>query len=236
MNRPSLLVIVRHAESQRNQIKDKAGSIYFVDDESRLPVKGIPDHKIEITELGCRQAAETGVALKQKFGIFDYAYHSGYSRTEQTLQGLLTGYKPEEKSRTKIRQNLFIRERDPGYGYDMTKDEAQINFPWHQEYWKTFGGFFAQPPGGESLAQVAQRVYLFLNMLFRDRGGNKILVVTHGGTLRCFRFLLERWNYDQALKWAPDERPENCGVTTYRYSTKTKSLLLEKYNEVFWKE
>ncbi len=235
MNRPSLLVIVRHAESKRNEIKDKAGSIYFVDDESRAPVKGIPDHKIEITDLGHRQARETGVALRQKFGIFDYAYHSGYLRTEQTLSRLMAIHALEEKSRTKIRQNLFIRERDPGYGYDMTKEEAQKNFPWHQEYWKTFGGFFAQPPGGESLAQVAERVYLFLNMLFRDRAGKKVLVVTHGGTLRCFRFLLEHWTYDQALRWKEGERPENCGVTTYRYSGAEKRLVLEKYNEVFWK-
>ncbi len=235
MNRPSLLVIVRHAESLRNEIKDKAGSIYFVDDESRAPVKGIPDHKIEITELGWRQARETGIALREKFGIFDYAYHSGYLRTEETLAGLMLGYAEKERCQTKMRQNLFIRERDPGHAYDMTKEEARRNFPWLQEYWDTFGGFFAIPPGGESLAQVAERVYLFLNMLFRDRGGKKILVVTHGGTLRCFRYLLEHWNYDRAKKWAPDEKPKNCGVTTYRYSEKTKSLLLEKYNEVLWK-
>ncbi|TSC89524.1 MAG: putative phosphoglycerate mutase [Parcubacteria group bacterium Gr01-1014_3] len=235
MNRPSLLVIVRHAESIRNAIKDKAGSIYFVDDESRAPVKGIPDHKIEITDLGRKQAQETGVALKKKFGVFDYAYHSGYRRTEQTLTELMAGYSTEARSQTKIRQNLFIRERDPGYGYDMTKTEARKAFPWLREYWKTVGGWFAHPPGGESLAQVAERVYLFLNMLFRDRGGKKVLVVTHGGTLRCLRFLLERWSYDQALQWTVDQRPKNCGVTTYRYSGKTKSLLLEKYNEVFWK-
>ncbi len=148
---------------------------------------------------------------------------------------LLNAYTAEERLMTKIRQNFFIRERDPGYGYDMTETEARKAFPYHQNYWKTFGGFFAYPPGGESLAKVAERVYLFLNMLFRDRNGKKILVVTHGGTLRCFRFLLERWTYDQALRWKPDERPENCGVTTYRYSEKTKSLILEKYKEVFWK-
>ena len=53
----------------------------------------------------------------------------------------------------------------------------------------------ARPPGGESLADVVARVHTFLGTLFRDRGGQKILVVTHGGTIRCFRFLLERWGY-----------------------------------------
>ena len=60
----------------------------------------------------------------------------------------------------------FIRERDSGYAYDMTEEEAKKQFPWMEEYWKTFGGFFAVPPGGESYAQVAQRIYLFLDTIF----------------------------------------------------------------------
>ena len=28
-----------------------------------------------------------------------------------------------------------------------------------------------------------------------------VAVVTHGGTLRCFRYLLERWDYEQATTW-----------------------------------
>ena len=48
------------------------------------------------------------------------------------------------------------------------------------------------------------------------RAGQKILVVTHGGTLRCFRFLLERWDYARAAAWPEGQAPANCGVTTYR--------------------
>ena len=94
--------------------------------------------------------------------------------------------------------NLFVRERDPGFTYDMTEAEAEAAFPWLNEYWHTFGGFFARPPGGESLADVVGRVHTFLNTLFRDRAGQKVMVVTHGGTIRCFRFALERWDYEQA--------------------------------------
>ena len=114
----------------------------------------------------------------------------------------------------------------------MSKTEIEEHFPYLQPYWDTFGGFFSRPPGGESLADVTRRVYLFLNTLFRDRGGQKVLVVTHGGTLRCFRFLLERWNYEQALEWEPGQRPENCGVTIYKYSQQKERLLLEDYNFV----
>lgn len=70
----------------------------------------------------------------------------------------------------------------------MTTTEAEAAFPWLQGYWDTFGRFFARPPGGESLAEVATRVYLFLGMLFRDRPQQRILVVSHAGTLRVFRY------------------------------------------------
>jgi len=232
MNRPSLLVFIRHAESVRNEAK--RGSVYFNDDEARRGVEGIPDHLIPLTEEGLGQAARTGPALRRKFGAPDYLYHSGYRRAVQTADGLLAAYTAKERSKIQIRQHLFIRERDPGYAYDMTKDEVAAAFPFMDQYWKTFGGFFAKPIGGESLAQVTERAYMFLNMLFRDRAGQKVFVVTHGGTLRCFRFLLERWDYEQALRWPPGQSPKNCGLTVYAYDKTQGRLLLKEHNTILW--
>lgn len=228
MTRPSLLVIVRHAESQRNVAKK--GSVYFADEEARATIKGVPEHKTPLTPKGIQQAESVGKFLRRRFGAFDYIYHSGYLRTLQTVEGILKAYRHDERRRTEIRQHLFIRERDPGHAFDMTEAEAERMFPWLKAYWQTCGGFFAHPPGGESLAQVAERVYLFLNMLFRDRAGKKILVVTHGGTLRCFRFLLEHWDYEQALAWPAGQKPANCGVTVYKYDPRLKRLVLKAYN------
>ncbi|MBI3083655.1 MAG: histidine phosphatase family protein [Candidatus Omnitrophica bacterium] len=228
MNRPSLLVIVRHAESQRNIAK--RGSVYFADEEARATIKGMAEHKTPLTPKGIQQAGVVGQFLRRRFGIFDYIYHSGYLRTVQTVEGILMAYRPVERQRMEVRRHLFIRERDPGHAFDMTETEAERHFPWLKEYWATCGGFFAHPPGGESLAQVAERVYLFLNMLFRDRAGKKILVITHGGTLRCFRFLLERWDYERALTWPADQKPANCGVTVYKYDPRLKRLMLKAYN------
>ena len=231
MNRPALIVLVRHAESARNLAKQ--GMTYFADEEARKTVKGIPDHEIPITGGGKARAEETGHVLRERFGVFDYAYHSGYLRTIQTLDLVLKAYPENERSLIQVRQNMFIRERDPGYTYDMTVGEAERIFPWMHDYWETFGGFFSRPVGGESLADVVHRVYEFLNMLFRDRAGKKILVVTHGGTLRCFRFLLERWVYEQALRWPPGQSAANCGVTIYEYDRALKRLVLREYNTVY---
>jgi 2,3-bisphosphoglycerate-dependent phosphoglycerate mutase len=234
MDRPRRLVLVRHAESMRNEAKK--GSVYFADDEARRTVRGVPDHLNPLTQRGHKQALQTGQALRERFGCFDYVYHSGYARTIQTIDGILAAYTEAERRRMKVRSNIFIRERDPGYAFDMTVAEAEAAFPWLDEYWQTFGGFFARPPGGKSLADVVDQVYTFLNMLFRDRAGQNILVGTHGGTLRCFRYILERWDYERALKWPPGQSPANCGVTVYEYSEVLGRLELESYNEVCWIE
>ncbi|GAA0739983.1 histidine phosphatase family protein [Dactylosporangium roseum] len=229
---PSLLVLVRHAESARNQAKK--GSVYFADDAARQVVRGVPDHLIELTPDGHKQAAQTGHGIRERFGTFDYVYTSGYARTVQTAEDILSAYGSDERRQMKVKADLFIRERDPGFAYDMTTGEAEAAFPWLNEYWQTFGGFMARPPGGESLADVTGRVHTFLSDLFRERVGQKVMVVTHGGTLRCFRFLLEDWSYSQAHKWPGGQSPANCGVTTYRSAGAGQPLELEEYNQVYW--
>ena len=228
IQRPALLVLVRHAESERNRAKK--GTTYFADEEARRLVVGIPDQDIDITPDGEADAENSGCFIRERFGIFDYAYHSGYKRTKRTLDGILSAYTEEERALTRVREKLFLRERHAGYTYDMTEEEAEKHFPWLKCYWETHGGFISCPPGGESLANVVERVYLFLNMLFRDRAGQKVLVVTHGGTLRCFRYLLENWTYEQAMKWPPGQSPINCGVTFYDHDRKERRLMLGGYN------
>ncbi|MFI5911328.1 histidine phosphatase family protein [Dactylosporangium sp. NPDC051541] len=230
ISRPALLVLVRHAESARNQAKK--GSVYFADDAARQIVRGVPDHLIELTADGRKQAEQTGHAVRERFGAFDYVFTSGYVRTEQTAEGVLAAYTTAERARMHVKTDLFIRERDPGFAYDMTTAEAEAAFPWLNEYWQTFGGFMARPPGGESLADVTGRVHEFLNTLSRDHAGQKIMIVTHGGTLRCFRFLLEGWTYAQAQKWPAGQSPANCGITTYQDNG--SHLELVDYNRVYW--
>lgn len=230
--RPAQLILIRHGESERN--KAKRGSTYFADEYAREKIRGIPDHKISLTGEGIRQAKETGIHLQRMYGLPDYIYHSGYVRTEQTTEAIFYAFSWEQRKKINIRMNHFVRERDPGYTYDMTTEEAESRFPWMKEHWETFGGFFSRPEGGESLSDVTQRVYIFLNTLFRDRAGKKVWVVTHGGTLRSFRFLLERWTYDQALHWPEGQSPKNCGVTVYNFGSEEKRLVLQEYNTTYW--
>src|SRR5579872_1430845 len=132
MERPQQLVLVRHAQSARNEIKK--GKVYFEGDEERSAIKGIPDHDIPLTALGVEQAEQTGVALRENHGPFDYVYHSGYVRTADTTEHILSAYSPEERAKIEVRHNPFIRERDPGYTYEMTTEEAEAAFPWLREH------------------------------------------------------------------------------------------------------
>lgn len=231
MQGPTLLVVVRHAESIRNQIKKD--TVYFADDAARRVVRGTPDHEVALTPAGHEQARQTGRAIRERFGLFDCVYTSGYTRTEETAQGLLEAYTDEERARIKVERSFYIRERDPGYAYDMTEAEARAAFPWLAEYWQTFGPFFSRPPGGESLADVAARVDTFLTMLSREHDGQRVLLVVHGGTIRCLRLLLERWPYEKVSELFAEEPPKNCGVTTYERSA-TGELRLVEYNRVYW--
>src|SRR5262245_14809522 len=116
---PALLVIVRHAESIRNQVKKD--TVYFADDAARRVVRGTPDQLVQLTEAGHEQARQTGQAIRDRFGLFDRVYTSGYARTEQTASGLLSAYPAPDRARIGTETNFYIRERDPGYTYDMTE-------------------------------------------------------------------------------------------------------------------
>ena len=74
--RPKRIVLIRHAESEGNV------------DETMYMRK--PDHRIELTEKGKRQAREAGEQLKNLLGPNEtlYVYVSPYLRTMQTLYEL----------------------------------------------------------------------------------------------------------------------------------------------------
>ncbi|MCR4313831.1 MAG: phosphoglycerate mutase family protein [Candidatus Uhrbacteria bacterium] len=232
INRPRKIVFIRHGESVRNAAKQ--GSVYFTDDAARAQIRGVPDHRIGITAFGEMQSTKTGATIYEHHGIPHVFYDTGYERTRLTREGILSAYPEEERSRIKLRSNSFLRERDAGYGYDMTKEEAERHFPWLDEHWKTKGGFLARPPGGESLADLSMRVQMFLDILYREHAEETVFLSIHGGTIRCLRFLLEDWTYEQFEDSLKGHTPANCGVTVYEYDESVGRLVLREYNTVYW--
>ena len=84
------------------------------------------------------------------------------------------------------------------------------------------------------MAQVCERVHSFLQKLARNLSGRRVLVVTHGGTLWCFHYVLEGWTYEEAEERFRTEAIRNCSVTSYRLDKPTNRLALVKAGEVVW--
>lgn len=231
MNKPKRIILVRHGESQRNKAKE--GSVHFENEEARKSIAGIPDCEIQLTEKGHEQALKTGVGLRTEFGLIDYFYDSGYKRTIQTRENILKAYSKKELSKIQVRSNFLLRERDNGYTYDMTAEEVKKYFPWLQSHFDTFGRFMARPPGGESIADVAMRASQILEMIFTRRVGDDVCIICHGGTIMAIRYLLEKWNYQQAIQ-KENISTENCGITVYEYCSLSKKLELKYYNKIYY--
>ncbi|OGL73991.1 hypothetical protein A3C96_00470 [Candidatus Uhrbacteria bacterium RIFCSPHIGHO2_02_FULL_60_10] len=228
---PKSLVVIRHGESVRNVLKGNA--TFFPDDAARKLAGSLPDEEVLLTAEGRRQPEATGRELRMRFGVPDAVIHSGYRRALDTTDGILAALGPQAQA-VRVVQNELIRERHAGFGYDMTEAEGRAAFPYLAEYWRVVGGFMAQPPGGESLIQVCARTRQFLENFGPDMANKTVYVVTHGGPIRCLRYLLEDWTLPQARSWGPDGPPENCGVTIYAKDS-SDGLCLVSYNQVYWR-
>jgi|CXWK01.1.fsa_nt_gi 2,3-bisphosphoglycerate-dependent phosphoglycerate mutase len=229
-DRPAQIILVRHGQSLLNVAKKTAS--YFANnvDRNKSGVEGIADEEIPLTPIGARQAKMTGAFLAKHFPAPHYVYHSDYERTRATTRLILDAFPKESLVRMKVRHSPAIREREPGYTYNMTVTEAETHFPWLQPYWQTTGPFYARPPGGESMADVTDRAHRFLSTLFRDRVGMNILVVTHGNTIRALRFLLERWTTHDFTAGPGKPTPKNCGIFAYSYDPLDRRFTLTHDN------
>ncbi|MCC2630201.1 MAG: histidine phosphatase family protein [Candidatus Paceibacter sp.] len=223
------LTLVRHGQSLLNVAKAHS-PIFFDDSAERDKFLAIPDHLVPLTEHGIVQARETGIALRELDVEYDLAIDSGYKRTVETLDHILEAY-PEHKRKLIERfSDIHLRERDCGYTYSMTRGEVEAQFPWLQDYWKMRGPIFAQPVGGESIADVIQRVAHFLFVFGRNHTHKRVIIALHGRVLAAMRHLLEGWTYEQLEKFVRQGDHKNCGVTRYVYDDNTHKMRLVEYN------
>ena len=233
MNLPKKLILIRHAESVRN--KSLGGNLFLNNKKAFDEISTTPDHKISITKKGISQAKQTSKFLYENIGIPDIVFNSGYTRTRQTTEYVLSKYK---KHKINIKEDLSIRERENGYTYILMEDEKDINFPYLQKYWEVVGSLFARPVGGESLMDVIERrLNPFLNKIFKEHEGETVVLVTHGRVIQCIRFILDNMSHEEMEVFMADKdkTPKNCSVSIYEFDDKSKALKLKQWNKVYWK-
>lgn len=169
------ILLVRHGQSLAN-----TGA---VDPQQR------GDHNIGLTALGKAQAEARGREIGAEFLRDSLIYCSPYRRTRETLQQLLVGAQVNTGD-----DGLLIYEdprlREVEHGFEGSADEVEAQ----SRLQKIHGWFYYRFRGGESPADCFDRVCTFLESMIRQmerKGRQRVVVVTHGLTIRCFvmRFL-----------------------------------------------
>lgn len=149
-----------------------------------------------LTDLGRQQAETIADSLATK--KIDYAYQTRLSRSKETLNIVLKTH-PECKE---IFTDDRLIERSYGDLAGETHQEiinglgAGLYEHWHR-------GFYDRPPGGESFADVENRVMEFIaDFKVRFSGQNLTFAISaHGNSIRLFRKIMENATEDQSVSW-----------------------------------
>lgn len=179
--KPKRLILVRHGESQGN-VDQK---IYA----------SVPDHALHLTERGWAQAQCAGRELRRILGDEPAVWYvSPYVRTRETLHAIAQAFGGLDQLRWK--EDPRIREQDFGNYQNPERMAAQ-----KEERWE-FGRFYYRfPEGGESCADVYDRVSSFMESLYRywaehPQVENYVLVI-HGVTISCFLMRFFKYSVDE---------------------------------------
>ena len=197
MPRPHRIILIRHGESQAN-VDPKLHS-------------NTPDHRIPLTERGVEQAREAGAKLVPEFhksesgSIRIQFYTSPYLRARQTCQLITDSLKELGVSDFHNYEDPRLREQDFG-NYRHPGEHAALEVERDE-----FGTFFYRLPGGESGADVFDRLSGAMDTMHRDFHKpdfpENMIVVSHGLTIRLFLMRWFHWTVEQFEKL---RNPHNC--------------------------
>lgn len=144
-----------------------------------------------------------------------FFFSSPYKRSQQTLRHVCKSF-PDDVIVKKV-EDPQLREQDFG-NFQSTENMRRLIMPERQR----FGRFFYRfPNGGESGADVYDRITIFEDHLVRDIETGRfpsnctIVIVTHGLTLRLF---LMRWFHWSVEEFERVYNPPHC-----------KPIILEKF-------
>lgn len=125
----------------------------------------------KLTETGIIQAKKLGERLKEV--DFDCIYSSDLHRAIQTTNEIKVFHK-----NVRVKYSQKLREINMGENQGKTREELR--------YKPDFSGVYVAPQGGESTEQLYDRVMVFLHEILSDNHLQKVLLVSHGGTIKAF--------------------------------------------------
>jgi broad specificity phosphatase PhoE len=177
----------------------------------------VPDHRIDLTDLGKQQALDFGQAYWKavrarhvvpapgRDGVA--VYLSPYRRTRATWAQISAELPVGAAER--VYEDVRLREQEWGQLTDSRHHDIE------DERRNSYGRFYYRLPDGESGADVYDRASGFLNTLYRDFEAEvfpqEVLIVTHGFTMRV---LLMKWLHLSVEEFEALPNPPNCGSFT----------------------
>jgi 2,3-bisphosphoglycerate-dependent phosphoglycerate mutase len=150
-----------------------------------------------LTELGVAEARAAGLRLKSRGLVFDRAFTSVLSRAQHTLQIIL-----QELGQTAVPtvRDKALNERHYGDLTGLNKADAALRWGKEQVHqWRR--SYDVAPPGGESLKDTLARVlpYYMREIQPLVLGGQTVIIVAHGNSLRALIMAIEGLGPEQIL-------------------------------------
>ena len=226
---PSSLWIVRHGQSAGNVARDaaEAAGQVLIDVEFR-------DIDTPLSGLGVEQSRALGhwfgrMAPEQRPQV---VLASPYVRARATAKLILDQASWRAGSDMRLRIDERLRAKEYGIHARLPRHGIRQKYPELSEQRSHVGKFYFRPPGGESWCDVILRLRSVTEMMAREYGGQRVLVVAHQVIVNCMRYLLEELDEAAILAIARMGDVPNCAVTSYRLDAASGRLAPELVNFV----
>jgi broad specificity phosphatase PhoE len=186
------LVIVRHGETEHN-------------------AKGIlmGHQDIELSASGINQARIVAQRLKEEH--FDIIYCSDLRRCKNTLDEIVKFHND-----TPVVFSEELRERNMGVFEGGPREKLHEAFNEHKGDPLDF-----KPEAGESVNELFNRARSFFELMLDKHKNESVLVITHGGIMRCLDSLLTQ---RPLLDLFNNQRFYNTAVCEYEISDKKTAV------------
>jgi broad specificity phosphatase PhoE len=209
--KPNRIFLIRHGESQGNIDKHLYSKI--------------PDYAIYLTQKGIEQAKEAGQIIKNIIKNESYcAYFSPYFRARQTMDIALNELNP---------LNLQFLREEPRIREQEYAGKLQTGRHDNDKERESYGKFFYRMNGGESGADVYDRVSDAIGTMNRDflkpNFPSNVLIFGHGMANRLF---LVRWLHIPIEEFETWKNPKNGEIYLLEQNNNDKYELktpIEKY-------
>ena len=150
---------------------------------------------IALNDKGRWQAERAAQSLWTAGEPLGAIYSSDLSRAHATAQAIAAAYGMV------VTIDAGLRERSFGEFEGQSFDELERRWPQDAARWRARDATWA-PPGGETLAELGERVRAVTDTLARRHPGEQIVLVAHGGVLDMMYRIATRQGVDAQRNWA----------------------------------